>query len=87
MKRFHNDRQIQVYMYAFICVKPETIPEEDNFPDTRTFVEKYKKRSTPGPVPKHQIRFSYICLDYFELDIHFGKKTIKRESENLPNIK
>ena len=53
MKRFHNDRQIQVYMYAFICVKPETIPEEDNFPDTRTFVEKYKKRSTPGPVPKH----------------------------------
>ena len=32
---------------------PEKIPEEEYFPSTKTFVEKYKKRSTPGPGPKY----------------------------------
>ena len=39
LNRFHHDRQPQVYMYAFIYVNPEKIPEEDNFPATETFFE------------------------------------------------
>ena len=39
-------------MYAFMYVDPETIPAEDNFPATKNFVDKYKKISTPGLVPK-----------------------------------
>ena len=29
MKRFHYDRQLQIYMYAFMYVDPETMSDED----------------------------------------------------------
>ena len=44
LKRFHNDLQPQVYMYAFMYVDPETIPVEDHFTDIKTCVDKYNKR-------------------------------------------
>ena len=40
-------------MYAFMYVDPDTIPVEEYFPYTKTFVKYYKKISNPGPVPKH----------------------------------
>ena len=45
LKRFHNERQLQVYMYDFMCVDLDTMPVEDYFPDTKTFVENYNKMS------------------------------------------
>ena len=62
MKSFNYDLRLQVYMYAFKYVDPETISEEDYFIATKHFVENYKKVSTPVPVPKHWLRFSYIRL-------------------------
>ena len=52
LKRFYNDCRLQVYIYAFMYVEPQTIPEEDHFPSTKTFFENYKKISTLGIVPK-----------------------------------
>ena len=66
MKRFHNDRWIQVYMYAFMYIYPETITEEIYSPDTRTYDETYKNRSTNGPVPTHCIGFNYIISEDYE---------------------
>ena len=37
MKRSYHDLWLQVYIYPFMYVKPETIPEEETFPATRTF--------------------------------------------------
>ena len=31
LKRFHNDLQLRFYMYAFMYVNSETMPEEDYF--------------------------------------------------------
>ena len=53
MERIYHDQQLQVYMYDFMYVELDTMPPEDNFSDTRTFVDNYKKMSTPGPVPKN----------------------------------
>ena len=39
LKRFCRDRQLQVYMYVFMYVDPETIPEGKYFPDTTIFVQ------------------------------------------------
>ena len=39
LKRFHNDCRLQLYMYAFVYVDPETIRVEDNFPATKTLCE------------------------------------------------
>ena len=39
-------------MYDFMYVDTETMPEEDYFAATKTFVEKYKKHLTPVPLPK-----------------------------------
>ena len=61
LKRFHNDQQLQVYMYDFMYVDPETVTMEDHFPATKPFFMNYKKISTPGPAPKHWLGFSYIC--------------------------
>ena len=58
LKRFHHELRLQVYMYTFMYVDPETIPLEDHFPATKTFVENYKKILTPGLVPKHCLGFS-----------------------------
>ena len=38
IKRFNYDFQLQVYMYYFMYVDPETIAEEDYFPYNKTFV-------------------------------------------------
>ena len=47
---------------------PDTIPVEDYFPVTKTFVVNYKIMSTPVPVPKHWIGFSHIGSEDYELD-------------------
>ena len=52
LKRFYQDRRLQVYIYDLMCVYPETIPVEDHFIDTKLSVVNYKKMSTPGPVLK-----------------------------------
>ena len=52
-------------MYDFICVYLEKIPEEDSFPETKTSVENYKKRSTPVPVPKTWLGFSCIYSENY----------------------
>ena len=39
LKRFNNDRQLQVHMYAFVYVYPETMPVEHHFPATKTLAE------------------------------------------------
>ena len=53
-------------MYAFMYVYPETIPEEIYSPDTRTYDETYKNRSTNGPFPTHCIAFNYIISEDYE---------------------
>ena len=53
-------------MYDFMYVDPETISGEEIFPATETFVEKYKKNSTPVPVPKHWIRCCYTRSEDYE---------------------
>ena len=60
-------------MYAFMYVNPETILVEDYFTATQTFVENYGRISTPGPVPKCCFRFSFMCSEYYELDMNFDK--------------
>ena len=58
LKRFPHDHQLQVYMYDFMYVYPQTMPVGNHFPATKTFVVKYKNISTPGIVPKHWLVFS-----------------------------
>ena len=45
IKRFHYDRQLQVYMDAFIYVDSDTTEEEEYLPYTKFFVVNYKRRS------------------------------------------
>ena len=64
LKYFHHYCQIQVYMYHFIYVDTETITAEDQCTATIVFVL-IQKNSTPEPVPKHCLGFSYIhSADY-----------------------
>ena len=46
LKIFHSDDQLQVYMYAFMYVDPETISSEEYYPATKILVENYNKIST-----------------------------------------
>ena len=71
LNRFHNNRQLQVYMYNFMYVYPEMIPVDDHFPDAKNFVDNYKKMSTPGSVPNHFIVYSHIRSEYYELYQNF----------------
>ena len=71
LKRFHHDYRLQIYLYDFMYVDHETIPVEEDFPDTKTSVENYKKMSTPGPVPKYWLGFSCIISEDYELDNNF----------------
>ena len=48
------------------------------------WVEKYKKRSNPGPFPKHWLVFSYICSEYYEWNINIDEKGIKIKPGNFP---
>ena len=61
-------------MYSFVYVYPEKMPVEDHFYDTKPFVVNYKKMSTPVPVPKHWLVFSYIYSEDYELDQKFDDK-------------
>ena len=61
LKRFHRDHQLQSYMYISMHVDPDTMPVEDTFPATKTIVENYGKFSTPVPVSKYLLGFSFIC--------------------------
>ena len=65
MKRFNHDHRLQAYMYALMYVYPVKIPVEYSFTDTKYFSGNYNKISTPGPVPKHWLGFSYIFLEYY----------------------
>ena len=87
LKRFHNDRWIQVYVYAFMYVNPKTIPVEDNFLDAKRIFDKYKKILTPAPVPKYWLVFSYMCSNDYELDVKFGEILLKRKSYHISNDK
>ena len=52
----------------------ETIPPEENFTATKMLVDNKKKISTPGPIPKHWLVFSYISSEYYELDQNFDDR-------------
>ena len=43
---FHHDHLLKVYIFAFMYVNPETMPLDDHFTATKTFVVNYKKIST-----------------------------------------
>ena len=43
LKRFFYDRQLQVYMYAFMYVDPDTMPEEKKTPDTKKMLQTTRK--------------------------------------------
>ena len=53
IESFYHDSRIQVYMYAFVYVDPETMVEKEYFKATKRFVQDYNRRSTPGIFPKH----------------------------------
>ena len=74
LRRFYHDHLLQVWLYTFMYVDPDTIPVEDNFPATKQFVLDYKKISTPGTVPKYCLGFSYIRSEYYDLDMNFNEK-------------
>ena len=80
MKKFHHDLQLQFYMYDFIYVVTEKNKVDSYSPDTKTFVEKCKKMSTPELVPKYWLGFSYIRSEDYELDINFDETEFKNES-------
>ena len=77
LKRFHNNRRLQVYMYSFMYVYPETVPVEVYFPPTKICVENYNNISTQGPIPKHLLGYSYISSEYYELDMSFDETYLK----------
>ena len=63
MKRYHHGHRLQFYMYYFMYMFPETMVDEEYFPETTSFFfENYNKNSTHGPVPNNWLGFSYICL-------------------------
>ena len=47
-------------------VDPETIPEEEYFQETKTFIDDKKKMSTPWPATKYWPEFSYIGSEDYE---------------------
>ena len=73
LNRFHHDYRIQVYMYDFMYVDPDTMPVEEHFTATKKYAVNYKKMSTPGPVQKYWFEFSYIPSKYYELYLNFSK--------------
>ena len=40
VKRCHNDRRLQAYLYDFMYIDPDKISEEDYFLDTKINAEK-----------------------------------------------
>ena len=87
LKRFHRDHQLQVYMYGFMYVDPDTIPVEANFLDTKTYVVNHKKMSTPGKFPKHWLVFSHTRSEDYELDNKYDETYLKRQPDNTSSDK
>ena len=87
LKRFHRDFWLQVYIYAFIYVDPNTMPVEGYFPATKTFVENHNEMWTPGPFPKHWLVFSYIRSEDYELDLNLDETEMKKKSDHTSNNK
>ena len=52
LKRFHHDRRLQVYRYAFVYVYTQPMPVEDHFSDRKLLFLNYKNISTTVTVPK-----------------------------------
>ena len=52
LKRFHDDRRPQFYIYVFIYDNTQTMPLEKHLPSTKKVGVNYKKISAPGPIPK-----------------------------------
>ena len=44
IKRFHHDSWLQLYIYAFMYVDTENIPEDDYLPATKILVDNCKKK-------------------------------------------
>ena len=85
LKRFHHNFHLQVYMCDFMYVYPDTMPVEDHFTATKTFVVNYKKMSTQGPVPKHWLGQSYIRSEDYYSDQNFYDTELKKQSDNTSN--
>ena len=68
-------------------VDTETIPVEDHFTATKTFVDNYNKISTPRTVPKHWLVFSYICSEDYELNHNFDETELNNNQTTHPKIK
>ena len=82
---FHYDCRLQVYLYTFMYVYPEKVAKEKYFPDMKDSFSNYKKKATPGPVPKHWHLFSFVHLKYYELDLKFDETEIKSKSDHSSN--
>ena len=54
------------------------------FSATKTFAEKYKKLSTPGPAPKQSLEFSYIRIWYI-CELLWNR--IEKQSDHTSNDK
>ena len=83
LKRFHNDLQLQVYMYAFMYADPGKFSVEDHFPDTKHFALNYNNNSIPGTVPKYWLGFSYIRSEYYEFYQNFYDRDFKKIRPNI----
>ena len=55
------------------------MPAEEYFTATKIFVDNYKKMSTPVPVPKYWLGFSYIRSEDYELYQNFDNKEFKKK--------
>ena len=60
LKIYHSDDQLQVYMYAFMYVDPETFSVEDHFPAKKSFFSKQHENGNSRNSPKNWTGFSYI---------------------------
>ena len=63
------------------------MPEDDYFPATMFFVEKYKKMPTPGPVPKNWLEFSCTPSEDCELYLNFDEIELKMKSDHTSKNK
>ena len=63
------------------------MPAEEYFTATKIFVDNYKKMSTPVPVPKYWLGFSYIRSEDYELYASFHETELKNNHNTHPTIK
>ena len=60
---------------------------EDHFTVIKKFFDKYKKISTPGPVPQNWLGFSHIHSKDYELYKIFDDTQLKKQSDHRSNNK